>query len=67
MGTMTKRPAPDRDRLILWIAVPVGLVLFLIGQIGARTGFVALPFDPHHIGTQIVGGLVLLYGLMHWK
>ena len=63
----TRKPATRRDRLILWIAVPGGLTLFMIGQLGARTGIVSLPFDPHHIFTQIAGVLVLLYGLMHWK
>jgi len=51
----------------MWFTIPAGLALFLLGQIGARTGAVTLPLDPHHIGAQIVGVLLLLYGLMHWK
>jgi hypothetical protein len=44
-----------------WIVVPmivVGLVLFLMGNIGARTGIVILPFDPHHVYEQLGGALV---------
>jgi hypothetical protein len=44
--------------------VAIGGVLFLIGNIGARTGVVALPFDPHHIIAQFGGGLVAIVGLM---
>ncbi|MPZ12743.1 MAG: LptF/LptG family permease, partial [Kiloniellaceae bacterium] len=56
----TRQPPSKRDRIILWTAVPVGLALFLIGQIGASTGIVALPFDPHHLFTQIAGGVLFL-------
>lgn len=65
--TSTRERPTRRDKLILWTAVPAGLALFLIGQIGARTGIVALPFDPHHFFTQIVGGVLFFYGLTHWK
>jgi hypothetical protein len=51
----------------MWITLPAGVALFLLGQLGARTGAVTLPFDPHHIGAQVVGALLVLYGLMHWK
>lgn len=51
MGSTGRRQATRRDRIILWTAVPLGVVLFLIGQIGARTGVIALPFDPHHLIT----------------
>ena len=41
-----------------------GIVLFLIGSIGARTGIVLLPFDPHHILEQFGGAALVLVGLM---
>lgn len=66
MSSSSGRRPTRRDRVVLWTAVPVGVALFLVGQIGARTGVIALPFDPHHLLTQILGGIVLLYGLMHW-
>ncbi|MEP6973789.1 MAG: hypothetical protein ABI869_06575 [Actinomycetota bacterium] len=47
-----------------WSMVVVGLVVFLIGNIGARTGVVALPFDPHHVFAQLGGGLIAIIGLM---
>lgn len=65
--TSSARQPTRRDRVIVWTAVPFGVALFVIGQVGARTGVVALPFDPHHIFTQIAGAIVLLYGLAHWK
>lgn len=46
-----------------WSMVAVGGVSFLIGNIGARTGAVALPFDPHHVLAQSGGGLIALVGL----
>ncbi len=55
--------APWRKRLG-WAMLVVGAVLFLGGQIGARTGLVFLPFDPHHFLAQLVGGLVALNGLI---
>lgn len=66
---MTKpvRQPTRRDRVILWTAVPFGVALFLIGQIGGQTGVGTLPFDPHHIYSQIAGGVLVLYGLAHWK
>lgn len=56
-----------RDRLIFRTATPVGAVLLLLGQVGARTGVVALPGDPHHVFTQVLGGALLLWGLTRWK
>ena len=46
-----------------WSMVAIGLVLFLIGNIGARTGLVALPLDPHHVYSQLGGGLMAIIGL----
>ncbi|MET9836077.1 hypothetical protein ABZ078_43920 [Streptomyces sp. NPDC006385] len=55
-----------RDRVLLYTLVPLGLFLFALGVVGARTALTLLPFDPHHIGLQ-AGGLVLAFiGLRHW-
>jgi hypothetical protein len=43
--------------------VVLGLVLFLVGNIGARTGLVILPFDPHHVYTQLGGAVLAIVGL----
>jgi hypothetical protein len=40
-----------------------GLVLFLTGSLGARLGFVVLPFDPHHVIGQLGGLLLALFGV----
>ncbi|MEU0721800.1 hypothetical protein ABZ498_32065 [Streptomyces lavendulocolor] len=56
-----------RDRLVLYTLMPLGLLLLALGILGATTGITVLPFDPHHVVTQI-GGLVLAFiGLRHWK
>jgi len=39
----------------------------VLGQIGARTGVVALPADPHHVATQLLGGALLVWGLTRWR
>lgn len=49
------------------VTIPLGLVLLLTGQLGARTGAFALPFDAHHVITQLLGGALLLLGLMRWR
>jgi hypothetical protein len=41
----------------------VGLAVFLTGNIGARTGIVILPFDPHHVIGQIGGAIIGITGL----
>jgi len=38
------------------------LALFLTGNIGARTGIVLLPFDPHHVIGQIGGAIIGITG-----
>jgi hypothetical protein len=42
----------------------VGSVLFVMGNIGARSGTVILPFDPHHIYEQYGGAVLAFTGLM---
>jgi hypothetical protein len=67
----TRRPEPEsvRKRRSLrrrlgWPLCAIGGVLFLLGNIGARTGIVFLPFDPHHVIAQFGGGLLLIIGLL---
>lgn len=57
----------SRDRLIMLVAIPLGALLFLIGQLGARTGTISLPFDQHHVLTQLIGAGLLLLGLTRWR
>lgn len=50
-----------------WVTLPLiigGLALFLMGNIGARTGIVFIPLDPHHIVEQFGGALLFFAGLM---
>ena len=50
-----------------WVTLPLligGIVLFLMGNIGARTGIVLLPFDPHHVIAQFGGAALVVVGLM---
>jgi len=55
--------APWRKRLG-WPLVAVGAVMFLLGNIGARTSLTFLPFDPHHVFAQFGGAVVLIVGLI---
>ena len=41
----------------------VGALLFLYGYLGAATGLVSLPFDRHHVVSQIVGLVLVVVGL----
>ena len=61
-------PQPVRSRRIWrkrigWTLAIVGGILFLAGNIGARTGIVILPFDPHHVYTQFGGAAVGMIGI----
>lgn len=47
-----------------WPLAIVGAVLFIGGNIGARTGITFLPFDPHHVYAQFGGAVVGMVGLM---
>lgn len=51
-------------RRVGWPMAVGGLLLFLLGNAGARTGIVFLPFDPHHVFAQIGGVLVGILGLV---
>ncbi|MGH9166869.1 MAG: hypothetical protein ACRD02_03415 [Acidimicrobiia bacterium] len=59
------RPAQTGWRKRLgWPLVVMGGILFLGGQVGARTGFVFLPFDTHHLLAQWGGALLVVTGLV---
>ena len=64
----TLDPAKQRrDAIVFRTATPIGAALLLIGQIGARTGIITLPGDPHHLTTQLIGAALLLWGLSRWR
>lgn len=52
-----------RQRLSLPLII-VGVLLFIGGQIGARTGLTFLPFDAHHLFAQWGGAVIAVTGLM---
>lgn len=54
----------DVKRRLGWAMVILGVALFLMGQIGARTGFVLLPFDQHHVLSQVAGFFLAIQGLI---
>lgn len=54
----------DWRKLIGWPLAIVGAVLFIGGNIGARTGITFFPFDPHHVYAQFGGAVVGMVGLM---
>lgn len=73
----TLRPALDEDararaarirredfqRRAGWTLAIIGGALFIVGQIGSRTGAVSLPFDRHHLISQVGGFFLLIRGL----
>ena len=65
--TSTPTPRKRRIRENRWVAVPLivaGGVLFLMGNIGARTGIHIVTFDPHHVIEQLAGAGFFFAGLM---
>lgn len=59
-----KRSAGLWRKRLGWPLVVMGAVLFVLGNIGARTGIVFLPFDPHHVFEQFGGAVVAIVGLI---
>ncbi len=61
-------PARKRSRRLQtrvgWSLAIAGGILFLLGNIGARTGIVFLPFDPHHVIGQVGGAIIGLIGIL---
>ena len=35
-----------------------------MGNVGARTGIILLPFDPHHVFEQLGGAVVGIIGIL---
>lgn len=59
-----RRARTDWRKRLGWPLVVAGSILFLGGQIGARTGLVFLPFDTHHLLAQWGGALLAVTGLI---
>ncbi len=51
-------------RRVGWPLVALGTLLFAYGYIGATTGLVSLPFDRHHVASEITGVVLMLRGLI---
>lgn len=60
---MLRRRDADWRKRFGWTTVAVGAALFIVGSVGARTGVVVLPFDPHHIFSQVGGAALAIIGL----
>jgi hypothetical protein len=59
-----RRPRSPWAKRLGWPLVAIGGILFIMGQVGARTGIVFLLFDQHHIFEQFGGALIAIYGLI---
>ena len=51
-------------RRVGWPLVALGVLVFAYGYIGATTGLVSLPFDRHHVASEITGVVLVLRGLI---
>jgi hypothetical protein len=51
-------------RRVGWPLVAVGVLLFAYGYLGATTGLVSLPFDRHHVASEITGLVLMVRGLI---
>lgn len=52
-------------RRVGWPTVALGALLAIYGFVGATTGAIVLPFDRHHVMSEI-GGLVLVVLGLRW-
>ncbi len=59
-GGGTARPVRSA---ITGFLIAGGAVLFVLGWVGAATGAIVIPFDQHHILSQLVGLGMLMVGL----
>lgn len=66
MSAKARQPG-RRDKIILRVATPLGLLLLVLTWFGNAVGVTILPFDQHHVIGQAVGFVLILYGLMHWR
>ena len=59
--TPIAQPNPPWWSRLAWPVAILGLIVFVIGWVGAKSGAIAIPFDPHHALSQLVGfGLVFV-------
>ena len=56
-------PGPPWWSRLAWPVAIVGGIVFLIGWVGAQTGAIAIPFDPHHVRSQFLGFGLLFLGI----
>ncbi len=59
-----RKAPPTRTSKAGRVLAIIGGVLFIVGNIGARTGWVLLPFDRHHLLTQFGGAALAVLGLV---
>ena len=57
------RRTPQPRTVVGLVVVFVGLALFLAANIGATTGLVKIPGDPHHARGQFVGMTLIFVGI----
>jgi hypothetical protein len=57
------RHGRDWRQRVGWPLAAIGAALFILGQVGSRTGFVSLPFDRHHVISQVGGFFLAIRGL----
>lgn len=50
-------------RRVGWPVVVGGGLLALYGYVGATSGYISLPFDRHHVLSQIVGLVLVVLGI----
>ncbi len=55
---------PGWRKRLGWPLCIIGVVLFVGGYVGALSGLRFLPFDQHHVFTQIGGGILAVIGLI---
>jgi hypothetical protein len=47
-----------------WPVCALGLGLFAITFVASSAGVVLVPFDPHHVLGQVIGGVLAFTGLL---
>ena len=58
-----RRDLPHWRTIVGSIIAVLGVALFALGNVASRGG-IALPFDRHHVFTQMGGLLLSVYGLV---
>ncbi|MGH8913074.1 MAG: hypothetical protein ACRDZM_00980 [Acidimicrobiia bacterium] len=60
---LTRSETRSRTATVGRVLAVVGGVLFVLGNIGARAGWVLFPFDTHHVFSQYGGAVLALVGV----